>query len=262
MNEIWITVLGMGIIFVATTLGASLVYFFKKDISAKLNTVLLGFAGGVMIAASIWSLLLPSLAQSESLGNWKFLPALGGFIAGGLFMVLVDKLVPHFHKGNNEEEGVRSSLSKSGKMFLAMTIHNVPEGLAVGFAFGGAAIVGSQEAFLAALGLAIGIAIQNFPEGAAVALPMVRQTGSKHKAFLYGMFSGLVEPIAATGGYFLATALTTAMPYLLAFAAGAMIFVVVEDLIPDAHLAEHPHLGTWGIMAGFAVMMVLDVALG
>lgn len=262
MNEIWITVLGMGIIFVATTLGASLVYFFKKDISAKLNTVLLGFAGGVMIAASIWSLLLPSLAQSESLGNWKFLPVLGGFIAGGLFMVLVDKLVPHFHKGNNEEEGVRSSLSKSGKMFLAMTIHNVPEGLAVGFAFGGAAIVGGQEAFLAALGLAIGIAIQNFPEGAAVALPMVQQTGSKHKAFLYGMFSGLVEPIAAIGGYFLATALTTAMPYLLAFAAGAMIFVVVEDLIPDAHLAEHPHLGTWGIMAGFAVMMVLDVALG
>lgn len=262
MNEIGITILGMALIFVATTLGASLVYLFKKDLSPKLNTVLLGFAGGVMIAASIWSLLLPSIEKSASMGNWKFVPALGGFLVGGLFMVLVDKLVPHFHAGTGEEEGVRSSLSKSSKMFLAMTIHNVPEGLAVGFAFGGAAIIGGQEAFLAALGLAIGIAIQNFPEGAAVALPMASQTGSKHKAFLYGMFSGLVEPIAAIGGYFMATALSAAMPWLLSFAAGAMIFVVVEDLIPDAHLAEHPHLGTWGIMAGFAIMMVLDVALG
>lgn len=262
MSELWLTVIGMTIIFIATALGAALVYVFKKDLSPKWNTVLLGFAGGVMIAASVWSLLIPSLNSSESMGTWKFLPAVGGFVIGGVFMVVVDKLVPHFHKGTGEDEGVHSHLSKPSKMFLAMTIHNVPEGLAVGFAFGGAAQVGGQAAFLAALGLAIGIAVQNFPEGAAVSLSMVGQLNNKHKAFLFGMFSGVVEPVAAILGYFLAALLSSAMPWLLSFAAGAMIFVVVEDLIPDAHLADHPHLGTWGIMTGFALMMVLDVALG
>ena len=262
MDNVTITILGISLIFIATVLGASLVYFFKKDLSQKANTILLGFAGGVMIAASIWSLLLPAMEQSESWGKAKFVPALVGFIVGGLFMVLIDKVVPHFHKGTDEEEGPRSALPKPTKMFLAMTIHNVPEGLAVGFAFGGAAVIGTNEAFLAALGLAIGIAIQNFPEGAAVSLPMASQLGSKNKAFLYGALSGVVEPLAAIAGFFLASLLSVAMPWLLSFAAGAMIFVVVEDLIPDAHLAEHPHLGTWGIMTGFAVMMVLDVALG
>ena len=262
MDNLTTTILGMSLIFIATTLGAALVFFMKKDLSPKLNTILLGFAGGVMIAASIWSLLLPSLDQSASWGNLRFIPAVCGFLIGGLFMVVVDKLVPHFHVGTGEEEGLHSSLSKPTKMFLAMTIHNAPEGLAVGFAFGGAAIIGTNEAFLAALGLAIGIAIQNFPEGAAVSLPMASQLGSKHKAFAYGALSGIVEPIAAIIGYFLASSLSAAMPWLLSFAAGAMIFVVVEDLIPDAHLEDHPHLGTWGIMIGFAVMMVLDVALG
>lgn len=262
MNNAWLTVIGISVIFVATALGASLVYVFKKDLSKKLNTILLGFAGGVMIAASIWSLLLPSLEASENMGNFKFIPALVGFLIGGGFMVLIDKLVPHFHKGTGEEEGIRNHLSKPTKMFLAMTIHNVPEGLAVGFAFGGASLIGTQEAYLAALGLAIGIAIQNLPEGAAVSLPMAAQLGSKHKAFLYGAFSGIVEPVAALLGFFLASMISSAMPWLLSFAAGAMIFVVAEDLIPDAHLEDHPHLGTWGIMIGFAVMMVLDVALG
>lgn len=262
MNDIGYIVLGFSLIFVATTLGAAMVYLFKKDISPKLNTILLGFAGGVMIAASIWSLILPAIEDSSSWGNWKFVPAVLGLLLGSLFMVVIDKLVPHFHKGTGEEEGLHSGLSKPTKMFLAMTIHNVPEGLAVGFAFGAAALLGTQEAFLGALGLAIGIAIQNFPEGAAVSLSMTKQLDSKNKAFLYGAFSGIVEPIAAVIGYFLATSIAGAMPWLLAFAAGAMLFVVVEDLIPDAHLEEHPHLGTYGVIAGFVIMMVLDVALG
>ena len=262
MSNVGFTVLGFAIIFLATTLGASMVYLFKKDVSPKVNTLLLDFAAGIMVAASIWSLLLPSIESSAEMGNWRFVPAVIGFILGGVFMVAIDKLVPHFHKGTGEEEGLHSTLSKPTKMFLAMTIHNVPEGLAVGFAFGGAALIGRPEAYLSALGLAIGIAIQNFPEGAAVSLPMAGQLGSKHKAFLYGAFSGIVEPVAAVLGFFLASALASIMPYLLSFASGAMIFVVAEDLIPDAHLAERPHLGTWGIMVGFALMMVLDVALG
>ena len=262
MNTTGITVLGFAIIFAATTLGAAMVYLFKKDVSPKVNTLLLGFAAGIMIAASIWSLLLPSIEESAHMGNWRFVPAVVGFILGGAFMVIIDKLVPHFHKGTGEEEGLRSTLSKPTKMFLAMTIHNIPEGLAVGFAFGGAALIGEPAVYLSALGLAIGIGIQNFPEGAAVSLPMSVQLGSKHKALLYGAFSGIVEPVAAVVGFFLASALSGIMPYLLAFAAGAMIFVVAEDLIPDAHLAERPHLGTWGIMVGFALMMILEVALG
>lgn len=262
MSNTLMIVLGFVLISVATTLGAAMVYLFKKEISPKLNTVLLGFAGGIMIAAAIWSLLIPSIEQSSSWDRWSFVPAAGGIVIGAAFMVLIDKVVPHFHKGTGEEEGLHSGLTKPTKMFLAMTIHNVPEGLAVGFAFGGAALVGSQEAFLAALGLAIGIAIQNFPEGAAVSLPMASQLGSKNKAFLFGAFSGIVEPIAAIVGYFLATLIAGAMPWLLSFAAGAMLFVVVEDLIPDAHLAEHPHLGTYSILFGFVLMMVLDVALG
>ena len=176
--------------------------------------------------------------------------------------MLIDKLVPHVHKGTNEEEGLKSHLNKSAKLFLAVTIHNIPEGLAVGFAFGAAAALGEEGAFVSALGLAVGMAIQNFPEGAAVSLPMKTATGSRSKAFLYGMGSGAVEPVFAVVGYFLAANLTAAQPWFLAFAAGAMIFVVVEDLIPDAHLSEHPHFGTWGAMLGFAVMMALDVALG
>ncbi len=254
--------IGFSVIFLATTLGATLVFFFKKDISEKLNTLFLGFAAGIMIAASVWSLLIPSIEGAESYGKWNFVPAMVGFLCGGAFLVLLDKVVPHMHKGTGQEEGPHNSFRKSTKLFLAITIHNIPEGLAVGFAFGGAAVLGEHAAYLTALGLAIGIAIQNFPEGAAVALPLKKATGSSVKSFLFGMGSGAVEPVAAVIGFFLASALTAAQPWLLAFAAGAMIFVVAEDLIPDAKLTEHPHLGTWGVMAGFAVMMVLDVALG
>lgn len=262
MNKTLLVVIGFFIVFAMTTAGSSLVFFFKKDISPKINTLFLGFASGIMIAASVWSLLIPAMEGADNLGKLNFLPAAVGFIIGGLFLVLLDKVVPHFHKGTNEDEGPHVSLKKSSKMFLAVTIHNIPEGLAVGFAFGAAAATGDAAAYTAALGLAIGIGIQNFPEGAAVALPMKGAVGSSGKAFLYGMGSGAVEPLFAIIGYFMAAYLSVLQPWFLAFAAGAMIFVVAEDLIPDAKLTEHPHLGTWGVMIGFAVMMVLDVALG
>ena len=262
MSNTATTILGICIIFIMTTLGAAMVYFFKKDISPKVNTLFLGFASGIMIAASVWSLLLPSIEGAAGYGKINWVPAAAGFVIGGLFLVLIDKIVPHIHKGTNTEEGSHTLLKKSTKLFLAVTIHNIPEGLAVGFAFGAAAALGENAAYISAIGLAIGIGIQNFPEGAAVALPMRNATRSRNKAFLYGMGSGAVEPVFAVLGYFMAAYITFLQPWLLSFAAGAMIFVVAEDLIPDAKIAEHPHLGTWGVMSGFVVMMVLDVALG
>lgn len=263
MSGTAMTVLGFLLIFAATAAGAALVFFFKKDLSPKFNTLFLGFASGVMIAAAVWSLLIPSLeGAAEDYGKWNFVPAVVGFLVGGLFLVVIDKIVPHIHGGTEEEEGLRNHLRKPVKLFLAVTIHNIPEGLAVGFAFGAAAFTGEQGGFVAALGLAIGMAIQNFPEGAAVSLPMKAAVGSRAKAFFYGAASGVVEPVFALVGYFLAANLIAAQPWLLSFAAGAMIFVVAEDLIPDSKLAEHPHLGAWGAMIGFALMMALDVALG
>lgn len=262
MTPVAMTATGFTVIFVATSLGSALVLFFKKDISPKVNTAFLGFASGVMIAASVWSLIIPSIEASESYGKWSFLPAAVGFVIGGFFLVLLDHAVPHLHRGTACEEGPHTKrLKKSAKMFLAVTIHNIPEGLAVGFAFGAAA-GGEQGGYIAALALAIGMAIQNLPEGAAVSLPMKYETGSRWKAFAYGVGSGAVEPLFAVVGYFLAASVSVLQPWLLAFAAGAMIFVVIEDLIPDARLETHPHLGTWSAMAGFVVMMVLDVALG
>ena len=262
MSRTLITVIGFTIIFLATALGSGLVFLLKKDISEKANAIFLGFAAGIMTAASVWSLLIPSLEGASSWGVWSFVPAAVGFVVGGLFLILLDKLIPHSHWGIDKEEGPVVSLHKPMKMFLAVTIHNIPEGLSVGFAFGAAAVMATNDALFGALGLAIGIAVQNFPEGAAVALPLAKALGSKKKAFLYGAMSGIVEPASALAGYFLASVLTVAQPWLLAFSAGAMIFVVAEDLIPDAKIDGHSHLGTWGIMAGFVIMMVLDVALG
>lgn len=262
MGNTAMTVLGFSVIFLATTLGSAVVWFFKKDISQKVNTLFLGFASGIMVAASVWSLLIPALEGAGSWEKFSFVPAVCGFLLGGAFLVLLDHILPHVHQGTQEEEGPRVALSKPVKMFLAVTLHNIPEGLAVGFAFGGAAAAGESGAFVSALALAVGLAIQNFPEGVAVSLPMKGLTGSRGKAFLYGTASGAVEPVFAVAGYFLAAALTALQPWFLSFAAGAMIFVVAEDLIPESHIAEHPHLGTWGVMFGFAVMMVLDVALG
>lgn len=263
MNDTLIMVFGIFFIFLMTTLGSALIFFFKKEIPEKWNSLFLGFASGIMIAASVWSLLLPSIEQSEALlPSAPYLPSVIGVIIGSLFLILLDKVVPHMHKGSGEEEGIRSSLKKPMKLFLAVTLHNVPEGLAVGFAFGIAMTVKTHEAFIGAFGLALGIGIQNFPEGAAVSLPMKASTGSRMKAFLYGMGSGIVEPVAAVVGILLASALTTLQPWLLSFAAGAMLFVVAEDLIPDAKIEEHPHLGAIGFILGFVLMMLLDVALG
>lgn len=218
MTNTEITILGFTIIFAATTLGSATVFLFKKQLSPKLNTLILGFAAGVMIAASVWSLLLPSIEQSSDWGKWAFVPALVGFLAGALFMVVIDKVVPHIH-ASGTEEGAKSNFKKTTKLFMAVTIHNIPEGLAVGFAFGGALAENTTAAFMGALGLAIGMSVQNFPEGAAVALPLQNVTGSKLKSFLLGTGTGIVEPIFAVAGYFLASALSVAQPWFLGFAA-------------------------------------------
>ena len=241
-------------------------FHFQKGLS-QTNTLFLGFAAGIMVAASIWSLLDPSLEQAEQsgvYGDFSWVPAAFGFIIGGLFLTFLDKVLPHIHT-SGEEEGLQSNLAKPMKMFVAVTIHNIPEGLAVGVTYSVAAVsaaAGDATAFAGALGLSIGMAIQNFPEGASVALPMASALNSKWKAALFGVASGIVEPIAAVVGYFLATGVSALQPWMLAFAAGAMIFVVIEDLVPDAHFGEHPHLATWGTLAGFVIMMTLDVALG
>ncbi|MCB9498758.1 MAG: ZIP family metal transporter [Bacillales bacterium] len=262
MNHTLLTILGIAFIFIMTTLGSALIYVFRKKISEKTNTIFLGFASGIMIAASIWSLIIPSIEESSSLGSFAFVPAAVGIILGALFLVLLDKVVPHMHGGTKLIEGPNVSIKKTTKLFLAITIHNIPEGLAVGFAFGVAFSIGTDLAYISALGLALGIGIQNFPEGAAVSLPMYTETGSKNKSFLYGTLSGAVEPIFAVLGFFLAAKIEMLQPWLLSFAAGAMLFVVIEDLLPDARIDEHPHLGTWSMIAGFIVMMILDVALG
>ena len=262
MSTTGMTVLGFVLVFIGTAAGAALVFFFKKDISPKFNTLFLGFAAGIMIAASVWSLIIPSLEGAESYGELAWLPAAIGIVVGGIFLTVLDKVVPHIHTGTNEVEGVPSKAAMSTKMFLAVTIHNIPEGLAAGVVFGAAAATGGEEAYYGALILSIGMAVQNFPEGPAVALPLRAATGSRFKAFLYGAGSGIVEPIFAVIGYFLTSYVEILQPWLLAFAAGAMLFVVAEDLIPEAKLQEHPHLGTWGVVSGFVLMMILDVALG
>ena len=253
MNLTFITVFGFFIIFIATSLGAALSFFFTKDVSKGLNSVFSGLAAGIMVAASIWSLILPAIERSAHLGAFAFFPSAFGFLLGGAFMVFIDAV---FFKGR------KTANIKTAKTFIAITVHNIPEGLAVGFAFGAAHLIGTEQAFLSALGLAVGIAVQNLPEGAAVALPLKRAGASKMKPFLFGVLSGAVEPVAAVAGYYLAFALTAIQPYLLAFSAGAMIFVVAEDLIPESALANDKGYGTWAVMIGFALMMALDVALG
>jgi ZIP family zinc transporter len=264
MTDLQMTILGMSLIGLMTVAGSAMVYFFKKTFSEKFNKIFLGFAAGVMIAASIWSLLIPAIEQSDEQGLAGWIPATVGFAAGGLVLLAIDKLVPHFHIEGRVEEGLPSKLKMSSKLFLAMTIHNIPEGLAVGFAFGAAWLSGERAMFLGALGLAIGIALQNFPEGAAVTLPLKKEYGNANKAFGFGLISAVVEPIAAVLGLLLALfgAGALMMPWLLAFAAGMMVYVTIEELIPEAHLGEHSDFGTWGVMIGFLVMMILDVALG
>ena len=254
MGNVGITIIGFAFVFFMTVLGAAVVFCFKKEIPQGVHRFLLGLAAGVMIAASVWSLLIPSMQQSSRFGNFSFVPAAVGIVLGGLFLVLLDKYSPL--KNTQDQDN-----KKAMRLFFAVTLHNIPEGLAVGFAFGAASLVGTTAAYLSALGLAIGIGVQNFPEGAAISLPMKTAIGNNKKAFLWGAASGLVEPIASTLGFFLSASVVVLQPWLLAFAAGAMLFVTVQDLLPDA-TADKSVLGTWGFVLGFVAMMILDVALG
>ena len=255
-----IIVLSLLIPLLGTTLGSAMVFFLKKEINPKVQKILLGFASGVMIAASIWSLMQPAIDSYEK-GDWKsyLFPAIG-FLVGVGFMLLLDYLVPHMHI-NKEEEGLKKNkYSKTFKMLLAVTLHNIPEGLAVGVVI--ASMMTSQVNEHAVLALAIGMAIQNFPEGAIVSMPLKEEGESKGKAFLYGFISGAVEPIAALIALAVTYFVSVILPFVLAFAAGVMIYVVVEELIPEANEGKHSNLATIGLAVGFVLMMVLDIALG
>ena len=242
--------IGLAIPFLGTTLGAAMVFFMKNKLSLKVEKLLLGFASGVMIAASVWSLIIPSIDMAKEQGKIEWLPAAIGFILGILFLLLLDSLIPHLHLNDDKPEGIKAKLKKTTMMVFAVTLHNIPEGMAVGVTFAGA------------FALALGIAIQNFPEGAIISMPLKSEGMSKPKAFLYGMLSGIVEPIGAIITILLTNIIVPFLPYLLSFAAGAMIYVVVEELIPESQTGQHSNIGTIGVTIGFVLMMVLDVALG
>jgi ZIP family zinc transporter len=254
---------GTGFTWFVTALGAGLVFFFKT-INRQVLDGMLGFAAGVMIAASFWSLLAPAIEMVETAGGTPWLPPLAGFLGGGFFLWSVDRLLPHLHAGfpDKDAEGIKTSWQRSVLLVLAITLHNIPEGLAVGVAFGAAAAGHPSASLGAAIALAIGIGIQNFPEGAAVSVPLRREGMSRRKSFLYGQFSGMVEPIAGVIGAAAVLVMEPILPYALSFAAGAMIYVVAEELIPESRAEKHSDIPTLGVMLGFAVMMTLDVALG
>lgn len=257
------SIFSLGIIFLATTIGSSFVFFFKKGLSDKLNNLILGFASGIMIAASFFGLILPSIEESQTyFPDFAFLPPLIGFLLGGLLLYLLDKVVPHLHKQTGVEEGISSSISKNLKFFLAVTMHNIPEGLAVGFACGLALQGGDEQTALmwSSISLAIGIAIQNIPEGAAVSIPLFSDGLSKQRSFLFGMASGFVEPLFGIIAIFLAQ-LSFITPWLLAIAAGAMIYVTLDELLPEARKGGFEHYGLWSFMIGFALMMTLEMIL-
>ena len=247
--------------FLGTSLGAAMVFFLKKQISDSLQKILTGFAAGVMVAASFWSLLQPALESSEGMGKLSFIPAAVGFLIGVGFLLLLDEVTPHMHM-DNQDEGPKSSLKRTTKLILAVTLHNIPEGMAVGVVYAGWLAGGSGISRAGALALALGIAIQNFPEGAIVSLPLRAEGMPKSKTFFYGVLSGAVEPVAAWVTIAAAAAVIPVMPYFLAFAAGAMMYVVVEELIPEMSEGKHSNAGTVAFSLGFVLMMILDVALG
>lgn len=258
MNEIS---LGLLIPFLGTTLGSAMVFFMKNKMNDKLEKMLLGFASGVMFAASIWSLILPSIEMAEDQGVVSWMPATVGFLFGIFFLLILDSIIPHLHLNSDKPEGVKSKLRKTTMMVLAVTLHNIPEGMAVGVTLAGALAQNTGISLAGALTLAIGIAIQNFPEGAIISMPLKSEGKSKIKAFWYGTLSGIVEPIGALITILLTNLVIPILPYLLSFAAGAMIYVVVEELIPEAQVGEHSNIGTIGLAIGFVIMMVLDIAL-
>lgn len=248
--------------FVGTCLGACCVFFMKKDFSQTLQRILLGFAGGVMVAASVWSLVIPALEYSTDMGKWSFVPAVVGIWLGIMFLLLLDKIIPHLHMNSDEAEGVKTNLPKSAMLMLAVALHNLPEGVAVGVVIAGGMADNTGLSLAGAMTLALGIAIQNFPEGAIISMPLRGEGLSKGKAFLWGVLSGLVEPLAAICAILLAGFVSPLLPWMLGFAAGAMLYVVVEELIPEMSAGEHSNIGTIAFAAGFTLMIVLDVALG
>ena len=255
-------IIGLLIPLLGTMIGSAFVFLMKDEMSPRLQKSLLGFASGVMVAASVWSLLIPAMEMEEAKGAWSVLPAAVGFLMGMGFLLLIDELTPHLHIGTDNPEGPRSHLSRTAMLALAVTIHNLPEGMAVGVVFAGAENGLAGLSLTSALAVSIGIAIQNVPEGAIISMPMRAAGNSKWRSFLIGSLSGAVEPIGGFAIILLASLMTPALPYLLAFAAGAMFYVVVEELIPEASEGEHSNLSTIGFAIGFVLMMVLDVVLG
>ena len=258
----WNILLGILIPFVGTTLGSAMVFFMRREMNGRVQKALLGFASGVMIVASVWSLLIPAIEMSEEQSNIAWVPAAVGFLLGIGFLLLLDTLTPHIHLTEEEPEGIKADLKKTTMLVLAVTLHNIPEGMAVGVTFAGVMTGNTTITLAAAFVLAIGIAIQNFLEGAIISMPLRGEGISRRRAFLYGTASGIVEPIAAFITILLTGLVVPILPYLLAFAAGAMIYVVVEELIPESQSGKHTNIGTIGVAFGFVMMMVLDVALG
>ena len=252
---------GLLIPFLGTALGSALVFFMRRELSIRLQNMLSGFAAGVMVAASVWSLLIPSMEMSADRGKLAFIPAAVGFCVGMIFLLILDKVIPHMHL-DESEEGLKSNLQKTTMMVLAVTLHNIPEGMAVGILYAGWASGSAQITEAGALTLALGIAIQNFPEGAIISMPLHSKGLSKGKSCWYGVLSGIVEPVAGFFTILLASHVASILPYFLSFAAGAMLFVVVEELVPEMSEGEHSNLGTIMFMLGFVLMMILDVALG
>lgn len=256
------TFYGIMIPFIGTALGAGCVFLMKKSLSDKVQRALNGFASGVMVAASIWSLIIPAIEQSENLGKFSFFPAVIGFWAGVLFLLLLDHVIPHLHQNGTQAEGPKSHLQKTTMMLLAVTLHNIPEGMAVGVVYASYLSGNAEISAAGALALSLGIAIQNFPEGAIISMPLRAEGMKKSKAFMSGTLSGIVEPVGAALTVLAAHFILPALPYLLSFAAGAMLYVVVEELIPEMSQGKHSNIGTLFFAAGFSVMMMLDVALG
>ena len=259
-----ITTLTIGLLLplFGTMLGSAFVFLMKDEMSERLQKSLLGFASGVMVAASVWSLLIPAMEMGADTGKWSVFPAAVGFLLGMGFLLLIDELTPHLHIGTDKPEGPRSHLSRTAMLVLAVTIHNLPEGMAVGVVFAGAEQGISNISLASAVAVSLGIAIQNIPEGAIISMPMRAEGNSRWRSFLLGSLSGAVEPIGALAVVLLASVLTPVLPYMLAFAAGAMFYVVVEELIPEASTGKHTNLSTIGFAVGFVLMMVLDVVMG
>ena len=253
---------GILIPFLCTSLGAACVLFMKKTLSDTVQRALTGFAAGVMVAASVWSLLIPAIEQSVGMGKFAFVPAVVGFYVGMLFLLLLDHVIPHLHQNSSEAEGPKSQLARTTMMVLAVTLHNIPEGMAVGVVYAGYLSGQAQITAAGALALSLGIAIQNFPEGAIISMPLHAEGMGKGRAFADGVLSGIVEPIGAVLTVLAAKMIVPALPYLLSFAAGAMLYVVVEELIPEMSQGRHSNIGTICFALGFGLMMVLDVALG